>query len=135
MPKRLMNSVGGAIVCVVCMLLVLNVSSLAQEKKQEEEKGAKLLAEIAGIYEFEFQGQFIGFVFSVEDGKLMAAPEGEVQEALEPVEGEEMSFIGYAPTGDEYCFTFARDDEGKITRCTVSIPAMGIEIEGVRIDG
>lgn len=135
MPKTLMNSVGGAIVCVVCMLLVLNVSSLAQEKKQEEEKGAKLLAEIAGNYEFEFQGQFIVFVFSAEDGKLMAAPEGEVQEALEPVEGEEMSFVGYAPTGDEYRFTFARDDEGKITRCIVSVPAMGIEIEGVRIDG
>ena len=135
MPKRLMNSVGGAIVCVVCMLLVLNVSSLAQEKKQEEEKSAKVLAEIAGNYEFEFQGQFIVFMFSVEDGKLMAAPEGEVQEALEPVDGEEMSFVGYAPTGDEYRFTFARDDEGKITRCIVSVPAMGIEIEGVRIDG
>ena len=65
----------------------------------------------------------------------MAAPEGEVQEALEPVDGEEMSFVGYAPTGDEYRFTFARDDEGKITRCIVSVPAMGIEIEGVRIDG
>ena len=135
MPKTLKNFLGGAVVCVVCMLIVLNVSSLAQEKKQEEDKGAKLLDEIAGNYEFEFQGQFIAFVFSVEDGKLMAAPEGEVQEALEPVEGEEMSFIGYAPTGDEYRFTFARDDEGKITRCTVSIPAMGIEIEGVRIDG
>ena len=125
----------GAIVCVVGMLLVLNVSSVAQEKKQEEDKAAKLLAEISGSYEFEFEGQFIVFVFSVEEGKLMAAPEGETQEALEPVEGEEMSFVGYSPTGDEYQIKFERDDEGKIARCIISVPAMGIELVGERIDG
>jgi len=117
------------------MLLVLNVSSLAQEKEQEEDKGAKLLTEIAGRYEFEFEGQFIVFVFSVEDGKLMAAPEGEVQEELEPVEGEELTFMGYAPDGTEFSFVFKKNEDGKITTCKVSVPAMGIEVEGVRIDG
>ncbi len=125
----------GVAVCVVGIFLVLNATSLAQEKNQEEDKAAKLLAEIAGSYEFEYEGQFIVFVFSIEEGKLMAAPEGEVPEALEPVEGEEMSFVGYAPTGEEYRFMFARDDEGKITHCIVSVPAMGIEVEGVKIDG
>jgi hypothetical protein len=46
-----------------------------------------------------------------------------------------MTFIAYSPTGDEFQFKFARDDEGKITKCTVSVPAMGIEVEGVRIKG
>lgn len=133
MPKTLKNFLGGAIVCVACMLLVLNVSSLAQEKKQKEGKEAKVLAEIAGDYEFEYEGQFFVFVFSVEDGKLMGAPEGEVQEELEPVEGEEMTFVGYSPQGDEYRFVFKRDGEGKITKCTAIVPAMGIEIEGTKI--
>jgi hypothetical protein len=133
MPKTLKNFLGGAIVCVSCMLLVLNVSSLAQEKKQEEGKGAKVLAEIAGNYEFEYQGQFIVFVFSVKDGKLMGAPEGEAQEEAEPVEGEELTFVGYAPDGREFRFVFKRDEDGKITTCKLSIPAMGIEIEGTKI--
>ncbi|UCE21552.1 MAG: hypothetical protein JSV46_04870 [Candidatus Aminicenantes bacterium] len=133
MSKRLMNSVGGAIVYVVCMLLVLNASSLAQEKKQEKKVSARLLAEIAGNYEFEYEGQYQVFVFSVEDGKLMTAPEGEVQEEIEPVEGEKMTFVGYAPDGREFRFAFERDDKGKISKCKVSIPAMGIEVEGVKI--
>jgi len=115
------------------MLLVLNGSSLAQEKKKEEGKGAKLLAEIAGNYEFEFEGQYIVFVFSVEDGKLMTAPEGEVQEEVEPVEGEELTFVGYAPDGREFRFTFEKDDKGKISKCKVKVPAMGIEVEGFKI--
>jgi hypothetical protein len=133
MPKRLKNFLGGAIVCVVCMLFVLNVSSLAKEKKQEKQDDAKILAEIEGRYEFEYEGQFIVFVFSVEDGKLMGAPEGEVQEEVEPVEGEELTFMGYAPDGSEYRFTFIRDEDGKITICKMSVPAMGIEIEGIKI--
>ena len=63
----------------------------------------------------------------------MGAPEGEAQEEIEPVEGEEMTFVGISPDGMEYQFKFARDDEGKITKCTASIAAMGLEIEGVKI--
>jgi len=133
MPKKLKNFLGGAIVCVLCMLLVLNLSSSAQEKKQEEGKGAKVLAEIAGNYEFEFQGEFAVFVFSVENEKLLCAPEGEVQEELEPVAGEEMTFVGYAPDGTEFRFAFKKDEDGKITICKMSIPAMGIEVEGTKI--
>lgn len=133
MPKTLKNFLGRAIVCVSCMLLVLNVSSLAQEKKQEEGKGAKVLAEIAGNYEFEYQGQFVVFVFSVEEGKLMSAPEGEVQEELEPVQGEELTFVGYAPDGSEFRFVFIKDEDGKIAKCKLSVPAMGIEVEGTKI--
>jgi len=115
------------------MLLVLNVSSLAQEKKQEEGKGAKVLAEIAGNYEFEYQGQFVVFVFSVENEKLKGAPEGEVQEELEPVQGEELTFVGYAPDGSEFRFTFKKNEDGEITICKLSVPAMGIEVEGTKI--
>jgi len=133
MPKTFKSSLIGFMLCLVFMLFTFNAVSFAQEKKQEKKVDAKLLAEIAGNYEFEYQGQVIVFVFSVEDGKLMGAPEGDAQEIIEPVEGEEMTFVGYSPEGTEYQFKFARDDEGKITKCTVSVPAMGIEIEGAKI--
>jgi hypothetical protein len=133
MSKTRKSVLASAFVFLVSMLLVLNVASLAQEKKQEKQDDAKILAEIEGRYEFEYEGQFIVFMFSVEDGKLMGAPEGEAQEALEPVAGEEMTFVGYSPEGDEFRFVFKRDDEGKITRCIASVPAMGLEIEGTKI--
>ncbi|MGD8536680.1 MAG: hypothetical protein PVF66_12595 [Candidatus Aminicenantes bacterium] len=133
MSKTLKSVLASAFVFAVSMLLVMNVSSLAQEKKQEKQDDAKILAEIEGRYEFEFEGQYIVFVFSVEDGKLMAAPEGEVQEALEPVEGEGLTFMGYAPDGTEFSFVFKKNEDGKITTCKVSVPAMGIEVEGTKI--
>ena len=133
MPKTLKNFLGRAIVCMGCILLVLNAVSFAQEEKQEKKVDAKLLAEIAGNYEFEYEGQFIVFVFSVENGKLMGAPEGEVQEEVEPVEGEKLTFVGYAPDGSEFRFVFKRDEDGKITKCKISVPAMGIEVEGTKI--
>ena len=133
MKKNIKNFLIGAVTCLAFMLFVLDAAAFAQEKKQEKEVNAKILAEIAGNYEFEFQGQYIVFVFSAEDGKLKTAPEGEVQEEIEPVEGEEMTFVGYSPDGTEYRFAFERDVEGKITICKMSIPAMGIEVEGNKI--
>lgn len=133
MSKVLKNSLVVGVICLVFMFLVLNAASFAQEKKQEKKVSAKLLAEIAGSYEFEFQGEVQVFIFSVGDGKLMGAPEGQVQEELEPAEDEEMTFVGYSPDGTEYRFKFARDEEKKITKCTASVPAMGLEIEGVKI--
>ena len=75
------------------------------------------------------------FVVAVEEGKLTVAPEGEVPDVMQPVEDTDMTFIAYSPDGTEYEFKFARDDEGKITKCTVTIPAAGIEVEGTRIKG
>ncbi len=102
--------------------------------KQENKVSEKLLNEIAGNYEFEYEGQLIVFEFIVEDGKLMTAPEGEVKEAMEVLEGQEMTFTAFTPDGMELQFTFARDEEGKINICTVSAPSMGIEVEGKRIE-
>jgi hypothetical protein len=104
-------------------------AALAQSQKADP----KLLAEIAGSFEFDYQGEVIVFVFSVKDGDLMTAPEGEPQEAMELIEGEAMKFRAYTPDGMEIHFAFARDDEGKITKCTAIAPDMGIEVEGVRI--
>jgi hypothetical protein len=119
---------------LIMALLVLSSSVFTKDLDfQENVANEKLFNEIAGNFEFEYEGQIIVFEFIVEDGKLMAAPEGEVKEALEVVEGKEMSFSAFTPDGMELQFTFARDDEGKITKCTIEAPSMGIVVEGSRI--
>jgi hypothetical protein len=115
--------------CFLFVLLVFGAASYAQKKTAD----VSILEEIAGKYEFTYGGQTQVFVFSVKEGQLMGAPEGETQETLEPVEGGEMTFIGHPPDGGEIQFEFMRDEEGKITKCLASVPAMGIEAEGVRI--
>ena len=124
------KSIFGILTCIAFLLSVFGGMSFAQEKGGDTEK---LYGEIAGSYEFEFEGQYIVFVISVEDGNLMGAPEGEVPDILEPVEDKDISFIGFSPDGAEYQFNFARDDDGKITKCTIIVPAMGLEVEGARI--
>ena len=129
MIKMLKRSLVGLVTGFMFMQLVIIPVSFGQVKKADP----KLLDEIEGNYEFEFQGEVMVFVFSVEDGNMMGAPEGEAPEVMELMEGEEMKFIGFSPDGSEYQFAFARDEEGKITKCTVSVPAMGIDVEGIRI--
>ena len=118
--------------CLAFLLSLFGGMSFAQENKVDTEK---LYAEIAGSFEFEYEGQYIVFVFTVEDGNLMGAPEGEVLDILQPVEDTDMEFTGFDPNGNEFQFKFARDDDGKITKCTVNVPAEGIEVEGFRIKG
>jgi hypothetical protein len=129
--KKNRNAIYALFTCLAFMLGVLSGPSVAQEKTDTE----KLLNEIAGDYEFEYEGQVIVFVFSVEDGKLIGAPEGEAQEVMEAVEGEEMTFVGISPDGIEYIFKFKKNEEGEVSTCTCSVPAMGLEIEGVKIKG
>lgn len=122
----------GVLTCLAFLLSLFGGMSFAQENKVDTEK---LYAEIAGSFEFEYEGQYIVFVFTVEDGNLMGAPEGEVLDILQPVEDTDMEFTGFDPNGNEFQFKFARDDDGKITKCTVSVPSEGIEVEGARIKG
>ena len=68
--------------CFALVMFGLNVSSFAQDK-------AKLYAEIAGDYEYEYEGQVTVIIYSVEDGVLYGTQEGDVEapSRLDPVEG------------------------------------------------
>ncbi len=132
MKQQYKKSIFGVLTCLAFLLSVFGGMSFAQEKKVDTEK---LYGEIAGSFEFDYEGQYIVFEFTVEDGNLMGAPEGEVPDVLRPVEEKDLSFVGFSPDGVEFQFNFARDDDGKITKCTIIVPDMGAEVEGVRIKG
>ncbi len=132
MKQQYKKSIFCVLTCLAFLLSAWGGMSFAQEKNVDSEK---LYSEIAGSFEFEYESEYIVFVFTVEEGKLMGAPEGEVPDVLQPVEDTDMEFTGFDPNGNEFQFKFSRDEEGKITKCTVSVPAAGIEVEGARIKG
>ena len=113
-------------ICFALVLFGLNVSTSAQEK-------AKLYEEIAGDYEYDYEGQFIIISYWVEDGVLYGTQEGNPDQPskLDPVEGKELLFETTGSDGNLYVISFSRDEEGKITKSTLA--TMDIEIEGVKI--
>lgn len=115
-----------AIICFALVLFSLNVSTFTQEK-------AKLYEEIAGDYEYEYQGQYIIITYSVEDGVLYGTQEGDPSPPakLDPVEGKELVFETTGSDGNLYVISFSRDEDGKISKSTLA--TMDIEIEGVKI--
>jgi len=112
--------------CFALALFGLNVSSFAQDK-------IKLYTEIAGDYEYEYEGQVIVITYSIEDGVLYGTQEGDPDppSRLDPVEGKELEFEATGSDGNLYVISFSRDEDGKITKSTLA--TMDIEIEGVKI--
>jgi hypothetical protein len=112
---------------LILALFVFSSSVLALNSAAESKYEA-----LIGDYEFEYQGQVMVITFSEEDGKLMAAPEGEEAIEIDPVEGEDMKFDVTTPEGQYYEIVFAKDESGKVNLCTLI--TMGMEIEGVRVN-
>jgi hypothetical protein len=112
--------------CFALVLFGLNVSAFAQEK-------TKLYEEIAGDYEYEYEGQYIVISYWVEEGVLYATQEGDPDPPaqLDPVEGKELAFETTGSDGSLYTISFSRDEDGKINKSTLA--TMDIEIQGVKI--
>jgi len=117
------KSLIGVMVCLMFMFFLFNAASFTP---QENKMDPKLLDELIGGYTLKIQGQTGAFVFIAEEGKLMGAPAGENPSVLEPVEGKDMTFAGHSSDGTELLFKFVRDEEGKVAKCILSIPAMGL---------
>jgi hypothetical protein len=82
---------------------------------------AKILAEIAGTYDFDAQGQAMVINFFVQDGKLYGQPEGETAELLMPVKGDNpLKFdVTVVANGQYYELEFARNEKGEVDKCTL----------------
>jgi hypothetical protein len=123
------NSVIGVVACLTLGIFLFNGVSFAQI----EEETAKTYEEIAGEYEFTYEGQTEVLIFFVKDGVLMGKSYDDDEEVpLEPVEGEELKFEATTNQGQFYELTFSRDEKGKITKCLLMTG--GIEIEGTKVE-
>jgi hypothetical protein len=127
--RLLKNSVISVVACLILGIFICNDVSFAQK----EADTAKIYEEIAGDYEFTYEGQTEVLIFFVKDGVLMGKSYNDDEEVpLEPVEGEELKFEATNNQGQLYNLAFSRDEKGKITKCLLM--TMGIEIEGTKVE-
>jgi len=94
----------------------------------------KVLAEIAGDYDFEYQGQALTVNFFEQDGKLFGASPGESPEEVLQVLGNPLKFkLAVSTTGQLYELEFFRNEAGKIDRCMMK--TQGVELLGKKREG
>ena len=89
----------------------------------------KILQEIAGDYDFDFQGQLMTISFIEKDGILYGAPVGETPEVMQPAADSPLKFTA-SPNGQLFELEFFRNDKKVIDKCVVK--AMGMEILGAK---
>lgn len=127
MEKFKKNKVNAVVICSVLMLMFLSpiAFSLGDDI-------AKKYAPIVGTYEFQMDADVMNVKFWVEDEKFWGAPPGETPAEIVPLEGEDWKFEATTDDGQYFLITFAKDESGKFNKCTLE--AMGMEIEGIRIE-
>lgn len=127
----------GGFACAAAIVILAGAFAAAAWAQQAnpQDKPAdpkKLLQEIAGDYNFDFQGQPMTINFFEKDGKLYGGPVGETPEEMSPVEGSPLKFtFTPASAGQTYELEFARNDKKVIDRCVIRV--MGMEILGTKI--
>lgn len=124
----------GKATAVVALLLVIGFWAGAPFAGTQEAASTKLYQEIAGKYQFGFEGEYMTIAFWEKEGKLYGAPEGmeEVDYAeVTPVEIKELKFEATSNDGQYFEINFARGESGKIDKCVLI--SDGLEIEGTRI--
>jgi len=128
MPKRLKNSFLVIGLSLIFLSAAVYAGSPTQDKPVDTKK---ILGEIAGDYDFEFQGQVMVINFFERDGKLFGAPVGETAEEILPVKGSLLKFeVTPSTTGQFYELEFVRNEKGVIDKCVLK--TMGSEIIGIK---
>jgi hypothetical protein len=91
---------------------------------------AKIMAEIAGTYDFDAQGQVMAINFYVQDGKLYGMPEGENAELLTPMKGDNpLKFdVTVVANGQYYELEFSRNEKSEVDKCLLK--TQGMEVTG-----
>jgi hypothetical protein len=128
MPKCSKNSLFVIGLTLIFLSAAVYAGSPTQDKPVDTKK---ILEEIAGDYDFDFQGQAMLINFFERDGKLFGAPVGETPEEILPVKGSLLKFeVTPASTGQLYELEFVRNEKGVIDKCVLK--TMGTEFIGIK---
>ena len=127
---KLSNGMRG-IPAVFLLAACLVVPSVAGA--QEAADAQKIYADVAGTYEFTYEGQVLVINFYVRDGRLYGAEASDSEEAeIKPLDLEKLKFeTTVQNTGQYYEIGFGRDETGKISKCQLT--TSGIVIDGTRV--
>ncbi len=124
-PKRL------ALALALSLVFVSAAAYAGLQAQAKPDEAKKILGEIAGDYDFDFQGQVMLINFFEKDGKLYGAPVGETPEEILPVKGSLLKFeVTPSNVGQLYELEFVRNEKGVIDKCIIK--TMGMELTGIK---
>lgn len=128
MPKCSKSSLFVVGLALILISAAVYAGSQTQDKPVDTKK---LYAEIAGDYDFDFQGQAMLINVFERDGKLFGAPVGETPEEMLPVKGSLLKFeVTPSGGGQLYELEFVRNEKNVIDKCIVK--TMGGEMIGIK---
>ena len=101
---------------------------------QEKADVQKVYADVAGTYEFPYEGQTLVLIFFVKDNLLYGKEQGDSEDVeVKPLDLETLKFEATVQgTGSYYEIGFSRDEAGKVNKCQLT--TSGIVIDGTRVE-
>ena len=101
---------------------------------QEKADAQKIYADVAGTYEFSFEGQSLILIFFVKDGLLYGKEQMDSEDVeIKPLDLEKLKFEATVQSnGRYYEIGFIRDELGKVNKCHLS--TAGTELDGERVN-
>lgn len=129
MTRRYFGWVLGPALGLLAACLVFPLGAGSQEKPDAQ----KIFTDVAGTYEFTYEGQSLVLVFFVNEGRLYGREESGGEDVeCKPLDLNELKFEATVQsTGQYYGIGFSRDENGKVTQCRLTTG--GIEIDGTRL--
>ncbi len=109
----------------------LFIPSLASA--QEKADAQKIYADVAGTYEFSFEGQSLIIVFFVKEGRLYGKEQMDPEDVeIKPLDLEKLKFEATVQSnGNYYEIVFIRGEDGKVNKCQLT--SSGIVLDGARV--
>lgn len=130
--KRSLSLALAAVIALAFLAAPVAAQAAAQTAAKDKPVDMKkLVAEIVGDFEFSAQGEALLVQFTERDGKLFGAPPGETPEEIHPVEGKPLCFDITLTDGQYFELQFARNAEGVIDKCVMTV--MGMVVEGYKV--
>ena len=122
------------IVAPALLLLAVVLFFPSLSSSQEKAEAQKIYADVAGTYEFSFEGQSLILIFFVKDGLLYGKEQMDPEDVeIKPLDLERLKFEATVQSnGRYYEIGFIRDEGGKVNKCHLSTE--GMELDGARVN-
>jgi hypothetical protein len=129
MMRRDFRRVFGPGLCLLAACFVFPVNANSQDQADVQ----KIYTDVAGTYEFVYEGQSLTIVFHVMDGRLYGREESGGEDAeIKPLDLGNLKFeTTVQSTGQYYEIGFSRGENGKVNKCRLITG--GVEIDGERV--
>jgi len=124
------------IIAVFALAAIAAAQTAPPVQAQKPVDTAKLIAEIAGAYEYSVpQGESLIVSFWVENGKLYGAPQGQESDFAELImkDAEKILFEATTQGGQTFMIEFIRAESGKFEKSILRNAEQGLEVVGLRI--